>query len=144
MAIINIPNDGATLTLNGYTFRSLVQGDFIQLDQPNNVSEQTYSTQSGMTVQERNDADVTMLTINIEKHSDDHDFMIQQANLRNPLTIFTGSLKTNFTKDGDDRVHTWFLENGTVQKRGSDTRNNETPNSTAAYSIMFRRGVESQ
>lgn len=143
MSVINLAGNASTLTLNGYTFTSFQEGDFIILNRPNAVTDRANSTANGVSIQERSDADVGILTINVQKNSLDHAFLIQQANQRNPATIFAGSLAEQFTEDGVDKVRTFTLEVGTVTTRGDDTRNSQTPNDQAQYVIEFRTAIES-
>lgn len=137
MAIISVSADATTLILNGTAISDLVSGDIITLVPANPVSSHINSANGGVNINERIDRDVYDLTVKVQRLSGSDTFL-NNALRQSPPTVFNGSLKENFTRDGTDSVETWLLESGSCTTQPTKTINNEDGNALSEYTIRFR------
>lgn len=142
MAVITLAADSTTLTLNGYVFTSFVAGDIFTLAPVNDHSAHVNSQGGGVSIQRRSDGDVHDLTIRVQKFSDD-DIFLNTAKSGQEVTLFNGSAKENFTKDGTAGVETHTLENGSITSQPTNTKNDQDGNALQEYVIRFRSSVRS-
>lgn len=142
MATIVVDTKNATLTLNGRTIEDTPEGDVFTIAYQNDITTQTQGTNNGLVVKERTDKDMALLTVRVLRYSADDAFLTNAINAAN-VTVFQGSLKVNFTRDGVDGIETHTLANGTFQTRGDNTVNNQDGADIQEYVIMFGSSVRS-
>lgn len=136
MSNVSLAANNTTLTLNGYVFDDLIEGDQLELA-PVNAKTFRVNSEKGVTVGKRSDGDVHDLTIRVMKYGQDDLFLNSAMNQAEPV-IFNGSMKENFVRDSVDGVATWTLENGSLTDRPTETRNTQDGNAVMEYRIQFR------
>lgn len=137
MAVISYNADATSLTLNGTGILDFIEGDQIELAPVNPATSQTNGSNGSVNIVGRIDAGVHDLTIRVVKNSDSDVFLNSELNQDSP-TVFNGSMKENYVKDGTDSVESWLLENGSFTDRPTSTKNNQDGNHTMEYKIRFR------
>lgn len=137
MSNIVLDADSTTLVLNGHAFTSFGVGDNIAINPVNPHTSQTNSNDGGVTINRRSDGGVHDLVITLQKYSDDDVFLNSAINAETP-TIFAGSLKEDFVKDGTDGQESWTLEGGSITTLPSNTKNDTDGNATQEYTFRFR------
>lgn len=142
MSVITISMDSGTLILNDYTFKSFAEGDYLTLTPVNAHTSRVNSAVGGVTIGERMDKDVYDLTFSIQKYSDDDVFMLSQINTPG-ATLFEGSAKESYAKDGQAGVESWNLDGGSITTLPTQTRNNQDGNAMMEYTIQFRTAKRS-
>lgn len=142
MGVIAVDTVNATLTLNGRTIEDTPEGDVFTIAYQNDISTQTQGTNGGLVAKERTDKDMALVTIRLLRYSADDAFMTNQIN-QSAISVFNGSLKVNFVRDGVDGVETHTLSNGTLQSRGDNTVNNTDGEDIQEYVIQFGQAVRS-
>ena len=140
MSVITFGTDSSTLVLNGYAFKSFVAGDIMTLAPANPLTSHINSTSGGVAIQKRSDSGVHDLTLRVERYSDDDIFLNSAINGAD-VTVFNGSMKENFNKDGVDGIETWSLESGSITTRPTSTKNDQDGNALSEYMIRFRNAV---
>lgn len=136
MAVITLPADNTTITLNGQVLRDFEAGDRFTLTPVNPATAHTNSSDGGVTVHERVDKGVHDLVIRVQKFSDTDVFLNGLRN--NPLTLINGSVKELFNRDGTEGVDTHELQNGSVTTQPTPTKNDQDGNSLMEYTMRFR------
>jgi len=137
MATISVGADSTTLILNGVAITDLVTGDIITLAPVNPSTAQINSTNGGVNINQRSDRSVYDLTIRVQRLSASDTFL--NTSLRSePATVFAGSLKESFVRDGVDGVESWLLEGGSITTQPTKTVNDEDGNALSEYVIRFR------
>lgn len=131
--------ESTTVILNGHAFNNLAEADAVMLQQPNDRTSRTNS-ERGVTIAVRNDAQVTDLTLKVERFSAD-DVVLSGWQNGNKITVINGSVKEAFNRDGSDFLENWALEAGSITSQPDHTKNNQEPESVIEYVIQFRRGV---
>jgi hypothetical protein len=53
-------------------------------------------------------------------------------------TLFNGSAKEAFIRDGNNFEENWILQNGTFTTQPSEVKNNQDGNNIIEYTIRFR------
>jgi len=142
MGVISVDTVNATLTLNGRTIEDTPEGDVFTIAYQNDVSTQTQGTNGGLVAKERSDKNMALFTVRLLRYSADDAFMTNQIN-QESITVFDGSMKVDFTRDGVDGVETHLLSNGTVQSRGDNTVNNQDGADIQEYIIQFGQAIRS-
>lgn len=125
----------STLTLNGRTIEDTPDGDVFTLSYQNAVTTQTQGSNNGVVIKDRSDKFTALLTVRVLKYSSDDVFMNNAVNSED-VTVFEGSLKTNFTRNGVDGTDTYTMINGTVQDRTDNTINNTDGEDVSEYTIL--------
>ena len=138
MSQITIDADSVTLVLNGHAFTAFGTGDIITLTPANPHTSQINSSDGGVTINKRADADVHDLKLTVQKFSDDDVFMNEVINASTPI-ILEGSLKEDFTRDGTDGQENWNLEGGSITTKPTNTKNDTDGNATMEYTVRFRK-----
>lgn len=136
MANIIYATDSTTLTLNGYVFNNFIAGDYIDLAPVNDATAQVDSA-DGVSITKRADGDVHLLTVRVQKNTQDDVFLNSAAN-SNPPEVLAGSLKEAFSRDGTDGVDNWTLEAGSITTRPTTVKNNQDGNAVHEYVVRFR------
>jgi hypothetical protein len=137
MAVITLPADSTTLTLNGEIYRDMVEGDIITLTPVNPHSSHVNSVRGGVTIQGRSDSKVMTLLMNVTKFGEE-DIRLNQALNGDGVVVFNGSCKTIFQSDGTDSVSSYNLENGSLTDQPTEVINTQDGNALMAYTILFR------
>ena len=140
MSIISVSADSTTLVLNGTAVSDLITGDVITLVPVNPVTSHINSSGGGVNINERTDRGVYDLTVRVQRLSGSDTFL-NNALRQSPITIFNGSLKENFTRDGVDFVESWLLESGSITTQPTKTTNDEDGNALSEYVIRFRNAT---
>ena len=134
---IVIPVEGATLTLNGYAFQDLADGDVIALTFPNDKTAHTIGTNGTATIKDRLNGDVGEMTVNVMKYGNDDTYLSPFAENGVSNGVLTGTLQRNYIKDGSDFVESYNLSAGAVMKKPDNTINTQDGEELMAYSIRF-------
>lgn len=142
MAAITLAADSTTLTLNNRLYTSLVSGDYLEINPVNAKTAHTNAQDGGVSIQERGDADVHDLVIRVHRFSED-DIELSEAANTSGVTLFSGSVKENYTRDGTPGVETWTLENGSITARPSQVKNDQDGNAVMEYTLRFRTATRS-
>lgn len=136
MAIIVIPNDGITATLNGTRLRDLAEGDTITITYPNPQTGRVNS-ETGVSIHERSDAFVADIVINVQMYSDT-DVFLNQLMSTNPLTIVEGSIKARFMKDGEMLNETFTVQAASFTDKFEKTANRQDGSAVMTYTLQSR------
>ena len=142
MATISLSTDNTTLVLNGTVINDFSSGDILTLAPVNPSSSHINSSNGGVSIFERIDKDVYDLTIRVQHLSDSDAFMNNVLN-QSPTTVLGGSLKENYTKNGENAIETWLLESGSIITQPTVTINSEDGNGLAEYVVRFRTAKRS-
>lgn len=134
--------DSLTLTLNNRIITCFAVGDNVTITPANQQNSNTPASNGGTTASRRTDSDVHDLVINIQKQSIDDVFFNSLINEPSP-TFIEGSLKEDFTRDGQRGTETWTLDGGVMTTKPTDTKNDQDGNEVLSYTINFRRAVRS-
>lgn len=137
MAVITMAADSTTLILNGTAIVDMAEGDYLTLTPANPLTSHTNSANGGVNINKRIDGSVFDLVFRVQKYSDSDIFMNSEVNQSQP-TIFSGSSKENYVRDGSAGVETWNLENGSITTRPTETKNNQDGSNLVEYTIRFR------
>jgi hypothetical protein len=140
MSVITFNADSTSLTLNGTGILDFVEGDFIDLTPVNPVTAHTNGSEGSVNINKRLDGGVHDLTIRVLKGSDSDSYLNNELEA-DAVTVFDGSLKENFIKNGTDGVESWILEKGSITDRPTTIKNNQDGNHTMEYKIRFRNCV---
>ncbi len=139
MSVISLAANSTTLILNGQIISDFIDGDTVTMTPVNPLSAQTRSLNS-VNIQKRSDAYVYDLVFRVPKYSDADIYMKGEAN-QDSVTVFDGSLKEDYTKDGEDFVTTYTLSSATITTLPTDTRNNQDGNNAMEYSMRVNKAV---
>lgn len=137
MSTIVLNADSTTLVLNGRAITSFVAGDILTLTPANPATSHVNSSNGGVNINKRTDADVYDLLMRVQRYSEDDVFLNSALN-SNPLTVFNGSVKENYQRDGGQGVESWTLENGSITTQPTVTKNDQDGNGLMEYTIRFR------
>jgi len=136
MSTVTLAADATTLILNGTPILDFIAGDIFDLNPINPLTSQVMGS-VGVNINKRSDADARNLVFRVLRYSDDDVFLNSAANSE-ALTIFNGSAKTSFNKDGIAGVESWILEAGSITTQPTIVYNDTDGNSSMEYTIMFR------
>ena len=140
MALIQLATDSTTLVLNGTPIVDFAEGDFLELNPVNAVTSQTNAAQGGVNINKRLDGGVHDLIVRVQKFSPSDVFLNNARNQEAP-TVFKGSVKEDFIRDGVAGAESWILENGSVTTAPSNKKNNQDGDALIEYTIRFRNAV---
>lgn len=141
MANITLQNDSTTLVLDGEVMRDLAEGDVMTLAFPNAKTNRINAGDGGVTVGERSDGGVCVLTVRVQRFGAADKFLQSKANLG--VSVFDGSAKENYTADGVDGVETYELQTGSITTQPTKTKNTTDGNALNEWVVEFRNGVRS-
>lgn len=141
MAVISYPNSQSTVTLSGYTFTSLMEGEALSLNSPNEATSRTNSINGGVSIITRVDKGVSDFTIIVQRHGPDDKFLNDAKNSAAPF-IFDGSMKRAYFENGTSKKVTITLESGSLTTQPTTAENNQDPDNSRTYVIQFRNAVE--
>lgn len=137
--MILLQAESTTVILNGVVFNNLAEADAVTLQQPNQRTSRTNS-ERGVTIGARNDAQVTNLTLKVERYSPD-DVTLSNWQNGNKITVINGSVKEAFNRDDSDFLENWTLEAGSITTQPEHVKNNQEPVAVVSYTIQFRKGL---
>lgn len=140
MAVILNDLESVTLLLNNRAITSFGTGDIMTLTPVNPHTSQINSSDGGVTINKRVDSDVYDLTIVLQKNSEDDAFLNSAMNTSN-ITVLSGSLKQDLTRDGSDAQVSWNLNNGSIITQPTYITNDTDGNATVEYIIRFRNAA---
>ena len=140
MAVIQLDADSSSLILNGTPINNLAEGDVIELNPANPLTSHTNASEGGVNINEHVAGGAHDLIVRVQKYSDSDIFLNSAINAK-PLTVFNGSLKEDFIKDGIAGVESYILENGSITTRPSNAKNNTDGNGMMEYTIRFRNAT---
>lgn len=141
MSVISYPNTQSTLTLNGYVFQHLMEGEALSLAPANERTSRTNSTGGGTSITNRIDRGVHNLTIMVQRHSPDDKFLNDAKNAAAP-TVFDGSMKRAYSENGTSKKSTTTLAAGSFTTQPTTADNNQDADNSRTYVIQFRDAVE--
>jgi len=141
MSVISYPNAQSTLTLNGYVFQHLMEGEALNLAPANEKTARTNGINGSVSVSNRVDGDVHDLTIMVQKHSPDDKFLNDAKNSASP-TVFDGSMKRAYFEGGTSKKATTQLTTGSITTQPGNVDNNQDADNTKTYVIQFRSAIE--
>ena len=136
MANTSIIYQDVTVTLNGYPFKALAAGDQVIVT-PVNPKTSRNNHRNYTTINERGDWDVSDITINYIKGSED-DVQVNQWILSSDVVVFKGSIAENYSVNGVSRTSTYLLEAGTITTLPTDTKNDQDGNHILSIVIQAR------
>ncbi len=137
MPAITLAADSTTLILNGEPITDFIAGDIMTLTPVNPSTSHVNGNNGSVNINERSDKGVYDLLINVQRFSGS-DVFLNNADRQSPPTVFNGSIKEDFTRDGTAGVESFILENGSFTTRSTVTKNDQDGNALMAYSIRFR------
>ena len=137
MATTTFNADSTTLVLNGTAILDFASGDILELAPVNPVTSHVNGSGGSVAISKRSDGGVHDLTIRVLQASDADIFLNTEQEQEAP-TVFSGSIKENFVKDGSDGVDTFIMENGSFTDRPTITKNDQEGNKMVEYKIRFR------
>lgn len=137
MSTIVMPADSTTVVLNGYLFTALAEGDESTLTPVNPATSHVNSSNGGVNINKRIDADVHDFVIRVQRNSEDDAFLNGIERQDTPVVI-NGTCKTNFIRNGVDGVESYTLQNGSITTKPTQTNNNTDGNAVMEYTIRFR------
>lgn len=141
MSVISYPNSQSTLTLSGYVFQHLMEGEALSVAPVNEKTSRTNSMGGGVSVSGRVDGGVHNLTVMVQRHSPDDKFMNDAKNSAAPF-IFDGSLKRAYFENGTSKKTTVTLASGSITTQPTTADNNQDADNSRTYVIQFRNAVE--
>lgn len=131
----NLPADATTFVLNGTPISDFVDGDVISITYANPQTTQINSG-TNTTIQERKDAQVADVVINVVKYSDSDVFLNNLQNTKQTKP-FEASAKTLYYKEGNETFETYQLTQGSFTAKPADTKNNTDGNALMPYTLRF-------
>lgn len=137
MALVQLAVDSVSLILNGRPYADFIEGDFIDITFPNDLTSHVNSANGGANINKRVDAAVCDVVIRVQKYSGDDTVLNSAINQEAPV-IFNGSIKEDFIRDGVAGAESYILENGSLTTRPKNTKNNKDGNGAMEYTIHFR------
>lgn len=134
MAATTFKADSTTLVLNGQAIGDFIDGDILELAPVNPETTRTYGRDRSVNIQERADKDVYTLKFRVMRNSDTDIYMNSEIN-KSAVTVFDGSIKEVFVKDGTEYTETFELLSGSVTDKPTHTKNNQDGNAQVEYTI---------
>ncbi len=140
MAVISYRNLDTTIIINGQVLTDLIEGDFLSIEKPNEMTAHANGTHGAVAIMEKNDADVTVVKVKVMRYSTTDQFLNDLGG-----KILNASTATEFTRDGEEpRVERWALTNGSQTEQPTEPQNNKDPDDfMMEYTFRFRTGIRS-
>jgi len=142
MAVITMQADSTSVVLNGFAITDFGEGDVVELNPANPLTSQVNGANGSVNINGRNDSGVHDLVLRVQKHSGS-DVFLNSAKNQVPITVFNGSVKEDFTRDGQAAAETYTLENGSITAQPANVKNNTDGNALMEYTIRFRNAFRS-
>lgn len=140
MAVITMSADSTTLVLNGFPIVDFAEGDILELNPVNDLTSHINGAGGAVNINKRNDGGVTDLIIRVQKMSASDVFLNSARNQAEP-TVFNGSVKEDFNRDGTAGAESYILENGSITTQPGNTKSNTDGNGMMEYTIRFRNAT---
>jgi hypothetical protein len=121
--------------LNGTNIDDFAEGDYIELNPLNPLTERLNGSNDSLTVTDRIDSNVYDVVFRVVRYSDSD---VVLNGFLNAKVFIDGSLKEDYVKDGNDNQENWTLEGGTFTIQPSHRKNNQTGDQLVEYTIQFR------
>lgn len=131
-----------SLILLGFPITDFAAGDAVTLTPVNPMSEHVNGGNNSVNIAPRIDSGVHDLKVRVLAGSTSDEYLNNQAN-QPSLTVFNGTLRRDYQKDGAARVESWTLENGSFTTRPTRTQNSQNSEASGVieYTIRFRNAV---
>jgi len=142
MSIITMQADSTSLILNGFAITDFAAGDVVELNPVNDLTSHVNSSDGGVNINKRVDAEVHDLVVRVQKFSPSDAFLNSQRNQPAPV-VFNGSVKEDFVRDGTETSETYQLESGTITTQPANVKSDTDGNAMMEYTLRFRRAVRS-
>jgi len=137
MSVITMQADSTSIVLNGFALTDLGEGERVKLIPENPATNHINAANGGVNINVRNDANVYRLVLLIQKYSGSDTFLNSAKN-QGSVTIFNGSVKEDFTRDGKAAAESYTLENGSITTQPTNVKSNTDGNALMEYTIRFR------
>jgi len=137
MAVVTVSADSTSLVLNGTAVNDFIAGDILTLAPVNPATAHINGSGGGVNINERSDRGVYDLTVRVQRYSAS-DVFLNNSLRQSPPTVFNGSLKEDYNRDGTDGVESWILENGSITTQPTATKNDQDGNALSEYVLRFR------
>jgi len=129
--------DSTSVVLNGVAITDFGEGDIVELTPVNPSTNQINAANGGVNINVRNDANVHDMVLRVQKYSGS-DIFLNSAKNQGSVTIFNGSVKEDFTRDGKAAAESYTLENGSITTQPTNVKSNTDGNALMEYTIRFR------
>ena len=136
MSTILLNANSTTLVLNGTPVNDFAAGDILELTPLNPLTSHVNGS-VGVNINKRSDSGAYTLVVRVQRKSDSDIFFNSAVNGED-ITVFNGSLKENFLKDGIAGVESWILESGSITVLPTETFNDTDGNAMMEYTLEFR------
>ena len=140
MSVIQMAADSVSLVLNGTPITDFAEGDILELNYVNPLTSRVNSDNGGVNIGKRVDGGVMDMVVRVQKNSASDVFLNSAANQESP-TVFDGSVKEDFIRDGTAGAESYILENGSFTTRPNNIKNNTDQNAMMEYTIQFRNAT---
>lgn len=140
MAVITMSADSTTLVLNGFPIVDFAEGDILELNPVNDLTSHINGASGAVNINKRNDGGVHDLIIRVQKMSASDVFLNSARNQADP-TVFNGSVKEDFIRDGTAGAESYILENGSITTQPGNVKSNTDGNGMMEYTIRFRNAT---
>lgn len=137
MARIVLNADSVSLILNGQAITDFAEGDIVELNPVNPLTSRINGAAGAVNINAHTGGGVHDLVVRVQKHSESDVFLNSQMNQATPV-VFNGSLKEDFSRDGNAASESYTLENGSFTTRPANVKNNTDGNAMMEYTIQFR------
>jgi len=137
MSVITMQADSTSVVLNGVAITDFGVGDIVELNPVNPLSSQVNAANGSVNINVRSDATVCDLVLRVQKQSGS-DIFLNSAKNQGNITVFNGSVKEDFTRDGKPAAESYTLENGSITTQPANVKNNTDGNAMMEYTIRFR------
>lgn len=135
MALITYDNANTSININGHLVNNLVQGDFLTIELPNEVTARENSTDDGVAIMPKVDREVGIVTIKVQRYTPSDVFLRGIG-----AGVVNGTIATEYARDGGDKLaETWTLNNGSQAKAPTLQYNNQDATAfDVEYTFEFR------
>lgn len=140
MATIVFSADSTSLILNGFGITDFGEGDYLTMTPVNDFTSHVNGVDGSVNINSRNDGRVYDLVVRVQKMSASDVYLNSQANQADPV-VFNGSIKEDFTRDGVAGVESYLLENASISKLPTNTKNNTDGNALMEYTLRVRNAT---
>jgi len=142
MAVISFKAESTTMTLNGRVVDDFINGDIFEMTPSNPDTSRLYGAGGAVNIQRRSDKDVYSLKFRVMRNSDTDIWLNEQLNADAP-TVFDGSIKDRFVKDGEEFTESFTITAGSFTDKPTPKKNNIDGVESMEYTIecLARRKV---
>ena len=137
MSAIRIHTGGLSFILNGSSITDFIEGDYIELNLVNALTDRLNGAGNSVTITDRVDGNVCSVVFRIVRYSK-NDTLLSAAYNKASIEVFNGSMKESYHVDDEEALENWTLELGTFTTPPTHRKNNQTGEYTVEYTIEFR------